>query len=62
MPLLLSIEQSMQWIDPQLSDKNKQELKVFEITSSLPKAHTVYSIRDKKFRPDGKEANEVFKW
>ena len=62
MPLLLPIEQAIEWIDPQLSDIHKQELKAFEITSSQLRGHTVYSIRGKQSRPDGKQANEAYNW
>ncbi len=62
MSLLLPIEQAIHWINPQLSDKHIQGLKAFEITSSQIKAHKVYSIRGKQYRPDSKEANEVYEW
>ena len=62
MPLFLPTEQALEWIDPDLSDKPNQELMPFEITSSQLKAHTVYSIRGKLSRPDGKEANKVHIW
>jgi len=62
MPLLLPTEKAAEWIEPHLSDKNKQELMAFEIPSSRLRAHTVYSIRGKLSRPDGKEVNEVYEW
>jgi len=62
MPLLLPIEQALEWIDPQLSDKHKQKLIAFEIPSSQLKAHTVYAIRGNLSRPDGKDVNEMYEW
>jgi len=62
MPLLLPTEKAAEWIDPHLSDKHIQELMAFEIPSNQLKAHTVYSIRGKLSRPDGKEVNEAYEW
>ena len=62
MPLFLPTEQALEWIDPHLTDKHKQELKAFEIPSSQLKARTAYSIRGKLSRPDGKEVNEAYEW
>jgi len=62
MPLLLPLHHALRWIDPTLSETALRSILETEIPSDQLRAHTVYSIRGGKIRPDGKEANEPFDW
>ena len=62
MPLLLDIEESLKWIDPNLTVDALNTLLKTEIASEKLTAYTVYSIRGGGVRPDGKAENAPYDW
>lgn len=62
MPLLLQPEQALHWIDRTLNDPEMRTILDTEIPPEELHAHTVYSIRGGKMRPDGKDANAPYNW
>ena len=62
MPLLLPMEEAIQWIDPTRTQEDIRTTTNFEIDSGDLSAHTVYSIRGNAIRPDGKCMNEPYDW
>lgn len=62
MPLFMSPEQAVQWIDPALSDAGIKEILDYEIPAEELEAWPVFTIRSQKPRPDNKEKYEPFHW
>lgn len=62
MPLMLSRELELKWLDPSLNDEEMQELFQFEMPAENLDYHPVYTIRTTKERPDGKERLEAYQW
>ncbi len=62
MPLMLSRELELKWLDPSLNDEEMQELFQFEMPAENLDYHPVYTIRTTKERPDGKERLEPYQW
>ena len=62
MPLFLSKELEMQWIDPQLTDAGMAKILAFEMPSDKLKYHTVFSIRGRTPRADGKSKNADYSY
>ncbi|MGZ8543777.1 MAG: SOS response-associated peptidase [Flavisolibacter sp.] len=62
MPMMMSKEQELKWLDPALKDEEMQELFQFEMPSESLVYHPVYTIRTTKDRPDGKERLEEYQW
>lgn len=54
MPLFLPEEQEKEWLKPRLQDAEMKELISYELPSDQLKYHTVFSIRGKAQRTDGK--------
>ncbi len=62
MPLMLTPELELKWLDEHLSDEELKELLEFEMPSAELQYQPVWSIRTTKERPDGKSKLEVFNW
>ncbi|MEO8148540.1 MAG: SOS response-associated peptidase family protein [Bacteroidia bacterium] len=62
MPLFLPFELAQKWLVPDLTDEEIQDILNYEMPSEQLEYHTVFSIRGKTQRPDGKEKNEPFEW
>lgn len=62
MPLFLSADQELKWLEPELSTGELQELLNYELPAEELEAWPVFSIRTSKQRPDGQPANAPFAW
>jgi putative SOS response-associated peptidase YedK len=62
MPLFLKPEDAEKWITESLSEEEIKKIISYEIPNESLAAHTVFSIRSRTPRPDGKEKNEYFSW
>ncbi|HMJ47703.1 MAG TPA: SOS response-associated peptidase family protein [Ferruginibacter sp.] len=62
MPLFLPKELELEWLKPDLSDQEMQEILNFQAASEDLESWTVSTIRTTKERPDGKLKNEPFNW
>lgn len=62
MPLLLPFELSELWLSPDLSVQDYHMLLDYEMRAENLEYYTVWSIRSRKPRPDGKEKDELFDW
>jgi putative SOS response-associated peptidase YedK len=60
MPLLLPKELELKWLNPDLTDEELANLINYELPSDQLEYQTVFSIRGKAIRPDGKPKNEPF--
>ncbi len=58
MPLFLSKEQAIQWLDPNLNEAEMKQLISTQIADDALEAWPVPSIRSPKPRPDGKQKHE----
>lgn len=61
MPLILTRQMAMRWVQTELNDEAISALLDYEIPSEALDYHTVYTIRSQE-RPDGKEKNQPFEW
>lgn len=62
MPLFLSRELELKWLQPGLSDEELQGILDFEMPSEDLDNWPVFTIRGTKPRPDNKQKNEPFEW
>lgn len=62
MPLFLTKDRELQWIQPSLDDAGIAEVLKFEMPSEELDYHTVYTIRSTKPRPDEKTKIDLFNW
>lgn len=62
MPLFLTKELEMKWLQPDLSDEELQAIMDFEMPPDNLENWPVFTIRTTKPRPDSKLANEPFQW
>ena len=62
MPLMLSKEMELKWLQPFLSDEEMQEIFHFEMPSEQMEYHPVFTIRTTKDRPDGQDKLDVYQW
>lgn len=62
MPLFLPKELELKWLQPDLSDRDLQEILDFEMPADELTYHPVYSIRTTKPRPDGQLKTALFDW
>jgi putative SOS response-associated peptidase YedK len=62
MPLFLNQELERKWLDPSLSDEEMARIVQYEIPSEALEYHTVFSIRGRTPRPDGKPKNAFFEF
>lgn len=60
MPLFLPRELELKWLEPDLTDDQIGEILAYEMPSDQIVYHTVYSIRGRAARPDGKPKNEPY--
>jgi putative SOS response-associated peptidase YedK len=62
MPLFLSKDLELQWLDPKLNDDELQAIMDFEMPSDNLEYWPVFTIRTTKPRPDNRLKNEPFQW
>ena len=62
MPLFLTREHEMKWLDDRLTEQEMTELLSYEMPSDELDYWPVYSIRTTKLRPDNKHKMEPFEW
>jgi len=62
MPLFLTREKELEWLQPELDDEGIKALLDFEMPSESLVYHPVYTIRTTKERPDGRGKLEPFEW
>lgn len=62
MPLFLSKDRELQWLDPKLNDDELQAIMDFEMPPDNLEYWPVFTIRTTKPRPDNKLKNEPFQW
>jgi putative SOS response-associated peptidase YedK len=62
MPLFLSRELELKWLEPELSDERIQSILDFKMSSEQLIPWPVFTIRSTKPRPDNKGKNEPFEW
>ncbi|HEY0679786.1 MAG TPA: SOS response-associated peptidase family protein [Chitinophagaceae bacterium] len=62
MPLFLTKELEMRWLDPNLTDQQMGEILNYEMPSEALDYHPVFTIRSPKPRPDQKSKIEEFEW
>ena len=62
MPLFLSKELEMKWLEPGLSDEEIQEILDHEMPPGNMEYRTVFTIRTTKPRPDQKGKLDFFEW
>lgn len=62
MPMMLSGEMELKWLQPSLSDEEMRDIFQFEMPSEQLEYHPVYTIRTTKDRPDGKGRLDVYAW
>jgi putative SOS response-associated peptidase YedK len=62
MPLFLPKEMELKWLNPAETDDDLREIVNFEMPSSEIVYKTVYSIRGRTPRPDGKPKNEAYEF
>jgi putative SOS response-associated peptidase YedK len=60
MPLFLTKEMELQWLKQDLTDDEMRSILTYQIPSNAINYSTVFSIRGKQLRPDGKRKNEPF--
>jgi len=60
--LMLPKELEADWLDPNLTDEQIQEILDYELQADQLNYWPVYTIRSTKPRPDGKRKNEPFDW
>jgi putative SOS response-associated peptidase YedK len=60
MPLFLPKEMELKWLEPNLSDDDLKSIMNYEMPSDQLNYETVFSIRGKTPRPDGKPKIEAF--
>jgi putative SOS response-associated peptidase YedK len=60
MPLFLPKELELRWLDPNLTEKGMTEILAYEMAADQIEYHTVFSIRGRNPRPDGKPKNEPY--
>ena len=62
MPLMLSFEMSMEWLDNELSIDRYKEILSFEMPDAELDYWPVWTIRTSRDRPDRKAKNVYFEW
>ena len=62
MPLFLPKELELKWLDPNLTDEGIREILKYEVPSQDLIYNTVFSVRGRTPRPDGKPKNEPFEY
>lgn len=62
MPLLLPKEMETQWLDPSLTDEQMAAIIQYEMPADQLEFNTVFSIRGRSPRPDGKLKNEYWEF
>jgi putative SOS response-associated peptidase YedK len=62
MPLFLTKERELQWLQPDLSEEEMQSMLDYEFPSDGLAYWPVFSIRTTKPRPDNKPKTEPFEW
>lgn len=62
MPLFLTKELELQWLEEDLTDAQLQELLNFEMPSANLQHHTVFSIRTTKPHPANGSKTDAFNW
>jgi putative SOS response-associated peptidase YedK len=62
MPLLLSPENAVGWVQEHLTLEEIERFLKFQLPAEELQAHTVFSIRSHLLRSDGKAANEYYNW
>jgi putative SOS response-associated peptidase YedK len=62
MPLFLPKELELKWLDPNLGDEEMAEILGYEMPSDKLATNTVFSIRSRSPRPDGKPKNSPFEY
>ena len=62
MPLMLPLELSKKWLDPELPEEDYRKILNYEMPSEEMLYRSVYTIRSAKMRPDNKEKNELYEW
>lgn len=62
MPLFLTKELELKWLEPGLTDEDIQAIMDFEMPSTNLEYWPVFSIRTTRPRPDNKLKNEPFEW
>jgi hypothetical protein len=62
MPLILPKELEWKWLDPDLTDEEMGELLNFEMPAEQIEYRTVFSIRGRSPRPDGKPKIDFFEF
>jgi len=60
MPLFLPKEMELKWLEPTLTEEEMKSIITYELPSDQLNYETVFSIRGKTPRPDGKPKNERF--
>jgi putative SOS response-associated peptidase YedK len=60
MPLFLPKELELKWLDPALTEDEMANILGYEMPSDQIGYHTVFSIRGRSPRPDGKPKNEPY--
>ena len=60
MPLFLPKEKELEWLKPGLSDEEMKQILAYELPSDELEYHTVFSIRGKAQRTDGKLKYEPY--
>ena len=62
MPLFLTPELELKWIEPDLTDNQIGEILSYEISSQQLEFKTVYSVRARNPRPDGLPKNAYYEY
>jgi putative SOS response-associated peptidase YedK len=62
MPLFLPKELELKWLDPNLTDEGIGKILAYEMPSKDLIYNTVFSIRGRSPRPDGKPKNAIFEY
>jgi putative SOS response-associated peptidase YedK len=60
MPLFLPKEMELEWLKPGLTDEDMAKILAYEMPSDQIVYHTVFSIRGRSPRPDGKPKTEPY--
>jgi hypothetical protein len=60
--LFLPKELELKWLKPDLSENEMHEILNYEMPPGELEFHTVFSLRGKAERPDGKKKNERFEY
>jgi putative SOS response-associated peptidase YedK len=62
MPLFLPLDLARDWVEKDLTVEEYRQILSYEMPSEEIDYHTVYTIRSKKPRPDGKTKDEIYEW